>query len=336
MNAKTIQKIVLSLFIVLIIGSLASSAAIQFTDTEGKDITLPAVAEKLVCLNSDSAEMLIALGAGDKVVGLTNTGMNDSVIKPLLPKAVSVGDWQTPSVERVLSLKPDAVITYSSSKPKNADQFATAGIRLIYLDCYKIDTLEHDARAMGILTGKEAAAETYLSWMKKWSDLVRSKVADIPADKVPRVYAEGYSDFSAQGKNSGTDMLLTRVKGENIASGLEGMWPKVTPEWVVKENPSVIVKIVATPTEKNPLSASRDAILKRPGFENLEAVKNNKVYAFCGDLTLGPRCPAGLVYLAKVLHPEEMKDVNPSDAIDEFDKQFVSGTKSGDYLASGN
>ncbi|MDD1725064.1 MAG: ABC transporter substrate-binding protein, partial [Methanospirillum sp.] len=147
-TSKTIRFIVSALFI-LVLGTSLCSASVEFTDSSGNSITLPAVADRVVCLNSDCAETMVVLGVGDKVVGVADSTTKDKVLISHLPKAVSIGEWQTPSIERVLALKPDAVITYSSSKPKNADQFVQAGINLIYLDCYKIDTLEHDVRALG-------------------------------------------------------------------------------------------------------------------------------------------------------------------------------------------
>ena len=324
-------QLVLSLLIALLLGSALCAADIQITNTDGTPVTISKVADRVVCLNGDAAEMMIALGAGDRVVGLTSEAMNNTVLKPHLPYATDIGNWQKPNVEQVLNLRPDTVIAYSSSKPKNTEQFENAGIKLIYLDCYKIDSMKHDALAMGTILGKENAAKKYLSWMTKWTDLTLFNTTGIYSDNVPDVYLEGYSDYSAQGKDSGGDQMINKVKGKNIAYSLEGTWPKVTPEWVIKEDPDFIIK-EAGPTEGKTTGSILNSVTGREGFGNLTAVKNNKVYVLDGKLILGPRSPAGLVYLAKILHPDETKDLNPSDALAEYDQQFVSGTKTGDYL----
>jgi iron complex transport system substrate-binding protein len=307
-------------------------ADVMFTDTNGSSVTLPALAERVVCLNGDAAEAMVVLGASDKVVGVTYSVMNDTALMAHIPKAVSVGNWQTPGIEKVLELKPDAVVTYSSSKPKNADQFTNAGIKLIYLDFYKFNTLEHDIQSMGTMIGTEDKASLYIAFLKKWEDQVKSRVGSTPAEKIPAVYIEGYTDYSAQGKDTGINILTGIVKGKNLAAGLKEQYPKVTAEWVLKENPPIIIKIATLKPDKS-LDQIRMGLAARTGFETLDAIKNNKVFILNGDLIYGPRSPAGLVYLAKALHPEECKDLNPADVLKEYAKSFVSGTDEGDYYS---
>lgn len=332
MNSKKIAPILISLVVLVVCGTSFGMAEVTFTDSTGAIITLPGPAERVVCLNSDAAEMMVALGAGDTVVGLTESVMTDTELMRHLPKAVSVGDWQTPSVEKVLQLKPDAVITYSSSKPKNVDQFTSAGINLTYLDCYKITTLEHDVKSLGTMIGASDAAERYIQFMNKWEDEVKSRVSEIPAEQIPTVYVEGYSDYSAQGKGSGVDLLMDIAKGKNLAADLGEQWPKVTPEWIISENPSIIVKTASLKPDKT-LEQVRADVLSRTGFDTLTAIKDKKVYVLNGDLTYGPRSPAGLVYLAKALHPEELKDISPNDVLKEYAETFVSGMEKGDYYS---
>lgn len=331
MNMKEKICVAFTLFLVIITGTL-SCADVTFTDTAGKTITLSHPAERIVCLNSDIAEAFIALGAGDKVVGITESTMTDTALMKHLPKAMSVGEWQTPGVERILALKPDAVISYSSSKPKNEDQLKNAGINLIFLDCYKFNTLEHDIQSVGTLIGAEGKAQAYIAFKKKWEDQVTSRTNNITAENIPSVYIEGYSDYSAQGKDSGIDILMGIAKGKNLAADLGEQWPKVTPEWIISKNPEIIIKTASLKPNKS-LTQIREDVLTRTGFESLDAVKNKKVYVLNGDLIYGPRGPAGLVYLAKVLHPDEFRDLQPSDVLREYATEFVSGVESGDYYS---
>jgi iron complex transport system substrate-binding protein len=332
MNGKFTVTILIALLLIIGSLSLVSSAEISFTDTSGSQVTLPAHAERVVCLNSDAAEAMVVLGAGDTVVGFTDSILSDKTLLAHLPSAVSVGDWQAPSIEKVIQLKPDAIIAYSSSKPKNADQFSSAGVKLIYLDCYKFDTLDHDIRALGTMIGAEKKADSYSSFLKKWTEKVTSRVANGTGEKMPSAYVEGYSDYSAQGIGSGADFLMHIAKGKNLAADLLEQWPKVTPEWIVKEDPAVIIKTASMKPGTN-LGEVRDAILSRTGFETLSAVKSGKVYVISGDLIYGPRSPVGLVYLAKALHPVECADLNLKEVLGEYATEFVGGTETGDYYS---
>nr|WP_319540596.1 ABC transporter substrate-binding protein [uncultured Methanospirillum sp.] len=332
MKFKNVLQIFIALLICFSCAGAVSSADISFTDSEGRLITLPATAERVVCLNSDAAEMMVALGAGDKIVGLTDSVMTDTTLMSHIPNAVSVGDWQTPNLEKVLQLKPDAVVTYSSSKPKNQDQFMNAGINLTYLDCYKIKTLNHDVRSLGTLMGASDKAEAYTQFKDKWENLVGSRVANLAPEQIPSVYIEGYSDYSANGKGSGVDQELSIAKGTNLAAALGEQWPKVTPEWIISQDPGVIIKVVSLKPEKT-LAQVRDDVLHRSGFETLSAVKNNQVFALNGDLAYGPRSPAGLVYVAKAMHPDQLQDVSPDDVLKEYAEKFVSGMEKGEYYS---
>jgi len=325
--------ILLTVLLIILGVSATGLAEVSFTDSSGTPITLPAPAERVVCLNSDVAEAMVLLGAGDRVVGVAQTVTTDSALMRHLPKAVSVGDWQTPSVEKTLQLKPDAVIGYSSSKPKNADQFTGAGINLIYLDCYKFDTLERDIRELGTMTGTKTEAEKYCSFLNSYKQQVSDRLSNITGP-LPTVYVEGYSDYSAQGKDSGVDILMGIARGKNLAADLGEQWPKVTPEWVISENPAVILKTASLKPDIT-LDKVRDAIMTRTGFEVLDAVKEKRVFVLNGDLVYGPRSPAGLVYLAKALHPEECSDFSPDTVLEEYAEKFVSGTETGDYFSPG-
>ena len=59
-------------------------------------VTLPCMPKRIVVTNSDAAEMLIAIGAGDRIVGVTDSTKNVSYIIKRIPDAESIGNWQVP------------------------------------------------------------------------------------------------------------------------------------------------------------------------------------------------------------------------------------------------
>jgi iron complex transport system substrate-binding protein len=326
--------ITFSALLLLNVGTLcgADVTDITFTDTTGNIITLPGIAERVVCLNSDAAEVMVALGVGDRVIGVTDSTLKDVALMAHLPWAVSVGKWDTPSLEKVLELQPDAVIIYSSSRPKNVELFENAGIKLIALDCYRITTIEDDVTALGIMMGLEAEAAEYIVFFKKWDDMIRERVTDIPDAEIPTVYIEGYTDYAAQGAGSGLDLMLGIAKGENIAASLGEQWPKVTPEWVLAQNPAFILK-VCNPTTELTTEDVWNSVMTREGLEVLQAVQHEDVYIINQNLAYGPRSIAGLVHVAKALHPSIFKDIDPSDVLYEYNDRFVSGMSGWDYYS---
>jgi iron complex transport system substrate-binding protein len=282
--------------------------------------------QRIIVTNADAAELLLAIGAGDQVVGISDTVKNHPVLGPRFAGKESIGSWQTPNIETILSLHPDAVISYSSYTPKNTDQITSAGIPLLLIDCYKIDTLASDARRLGNLTGREDGAEAYISFLEQYESLVQSRTVDRTSGETNRVYIESYSDYSALTMGSGGDLLVTMAGGSNIAGMLPVSSPKVNAEWVAAQDPDVIVKVAAAGKNETELREIRDKLVARTGISDTRAVRNNKVYVMLGSVMYGPRSVVGLAYLAGILNPEGYRDIQPSAIQDEYAGRFVAGT----------
>jgi len=288
-------------------------------------ITLPCHPERIIVTNSNAAEMMIALGAANRIVGVTQSTTNVSYIMDEIPQAENIGDWQIPNVEKILALHPDVVIAYASSKPKNLDQLTAANITLVYLDCFRLPTLAHDARALGTLTGHENEAEVYARLVEDTVADVTAKVKTIPEGSYPAVYSESYTDYTAAGPGSGSDELLTLAGGRNIAADVTASSAKISTEWVVAEKPAYIFKVISSGNSK-PFTEVHAALVNRTGWDTIPAVKNDRVYLFANDIQYGPRAYIGLVYTAQILHPDEFRDLHPRAMLDEYAVRYVSGT----------
>jgi iron complex transport system substrate-binding protein len=269
--------------------------------------------------------MLIAFGAQDRIVGVTQSTTNVSYIMDKIPRAENIGDWQIPDIERILALHPDAVIAYASSRPKNIDQLSAANITIIYLDCFRLRTLAGDARAIGTLTGTSDKANAYAREVDGTIAEVTKRVGRIPPDRYPEVYSESYIDYTASGPGSGSDEQLSLAGGKNIASGISSSSAKIGTEWVVSRKPDVIIKVISS-NNPRPFPELFTALTTRPGWENIPAVKNHRVYLFANDIQYGPRSYIGLVQTARLLHPTEFADMQPGPMLDDYASRYVSGT----------
>ncbi|ADN35406.1 periplasmic binding protein [Methanolacinia petrolearia DSM 11571] len=302
-----------------------SSDSIVVKDSLNNTIEIPSKLKRIVVQNFDAVELLLALGAEDYIVGVPDNVLEDPEFQGKLKNAQSVGNWRTPSPEAILNLQPDAIIMLTS-KTYNMDAILQLNTTIIYIDCYKIDSLPAEARLLGKVTGKESEAEEYIAYLEKYLELVSSR---IPADgqiNSSRIYAEKYNDYNPQGSGSGIDELIQKLNGNNIAADMEAN-TRVSPEWVVEQNPDIILKFVTSSTLQSgsSLEDTYNSVINRTGFENLNAVKNNQVYAIHGDPFFSPRVVVGLLYLAKIIYPDRFSDINPEDALREYGEKFVSG-----------
>lgn len=301
------------------------NASVTFTDSNGHSITLPATANRILVTNSDAAEVLIAMGAKDKIVGITDTVKQNPLLAPLLSNITSVGIWDNPSVEQIAVLKPDVVITYASWQPKDADEFKAANITFVGLDCYKLNTLSHDINAMGIIAGEQQNATAYANFIQSNIDLVKNRTVNLTDAQKPHVYWEQNSAFSSAGNGSGGDDLIKAAGGINIAGNQSGSYPKVSAEWVTQQNPAIILKTTGYNTTQANMSSIISEIDNRTGLSSTDAAKNNKVYVMKTSLAFGPKGVIGLMYTAKIVHPDLFKDMDPNVVFDQYASRFIPG-----------
>lgn len=94
----------------------------------------PASPQRIVCGTPSVAEIVFALGVGDRVVGVSDY----TVYPPKAKAKESIGGWINPSRERLLMVKPDIIITQGLHETLGAfaDEY---GIRFLNV---KLDTLE--------------------------------------------------------------------------------------------------------------------------------------------------------------------------------------------------
>jgi iron complex transport system substrate-binding protein len=299
--------------------------SITITDSNGNNVTLPATANRILVTNSDAAEVLIAIGAKDKIVGITDTVQKNQLLAPILRNVTSVGIWDNPSVEKIAELKPDVVITYASWKPKNVDQFNAANITFVSLDCYKLNTLSSDIRALGTIAGEEQNATAYAQFVDDNIKLVKDRTANLTDGQKPHVYWEQNSALSSAGNGSGGDDLIKAAGGINIAGNQSGTYPKVSAEWVTQQKPEIILKTTGYETTQANMSSVISALANRTDLAISPAVANKKVYVMKTSIAFGPKGVIGLVYTAKIIHPELFSDVDPNAAFNQYASRFVPG-----------
>ncbi|MDU9376630.1 Vitamin B12-binding protein [Methanocorpusculaceae archaeon Sp1] len=306
------------------------AGAVVVNQTNGEPFTLAHEAERIVLMNSNAAEMLYVMGAAGRVVGVSQSIYDHAELGPLFPNAVSVGKWDVPDIETIGSLSPDVVIAFSTSRPLNADAIEAGGIPICYIDCYKPTTMAADVEALGVLTGNSDKAAEFVSFYEGVMDSVKNRTA--PVSFSPSVYCEGYTDYSGQAKGSGMDMLIEFAGGRNVLTQEMGATsPKVSPEWLVAENPDVMIKILSV---KNMESAEDQyaGFTGRYGFANLGAVSEDRTYMIRNDIAYGPRTFAGAVAVAKMLHPDATEDLSVRAVLDEYNTRFGLNVSAGQVV----
>ncbi|MGQ5711437.1 ABC transporter substrate-binding protein [Desulforudis sp. DRI-14] len=314
---------------------LAPPKRISIKDSQGRTVRVPSPPKRIVSVNSDVTELICAFGEKDRIVGVADT----ADFPPLVKDKPKVGKAFTPSVEKILSLKPDVVFGYGKFlKPEIVAQLERAGVPVVLLDCYKVKTMAQDIRTLGLILNRQKEAAAYIAYFEKYQRLFKDRTKDIPLARRPRVYLEGYTDYSGSGPGSGAAEMLDTVGARNIAAVLRVPYPKVSPEWVVAQSPQVIIKAcgssIPSGYDEKPeaMVKKRDEMIRRPGWDKITAVRQGKVYLISSEIYTGPRAIVGLAYFAKWLYPDLFKDVNPEAIHKEMLQKFHGIELKGAYV----
>lgn len=293
---------------------------IVFTDAINRKVEISVPIKRIVVLNSDAAEVICALGARDMIVGIgQHVAANGTAELYGLKDCPTVGSPSAPSMEKIIELQPDLVISYEMWLTQDSFEamLTPMGIEVARIPCYKMDDLVDNIRILGRITGKQKEAEAYISYFQGPLEEVEKRLKN-REDQV-RVYVEGYSDYAGVSKGSGAEGMLRQAYVHNITEDQPVPYPKVSPEWVVDTDPKVIIKASSSSyiktgygvSEEQSISEYRDLIINRPAWDQITAVKEERVYILSNEIYVGPRSPIGILYIVKWCYPEIFRDIDP-------------------------
>lgn len=253
-------------------------------------------------------EILFEIGAGKRVIA-------DTMFCDYPPQALKlpkIGDYLKPNVEKISSLKPDLIIASRGNNLDAISQMEKSGLKIMTVDAVDIPTTLRDIITIGNVIGCSEQAKKTVEKMKTEIKYVETTVAKIPDSKRLKVLFlfPPYDSLFSAGTGSHIDNMITKAGGKNIAAKTNKPWPQLSLEMVVSSNPDVIITTVAMGTMKN--VTAKDLIAKMRAdkrWENMNAVKNGRVYILDEDMTTlpGPRLSKGLWLIAYSLYPKIIK-----------------------------
>ena len=315
-SSRLFLSFLLSLLILLAAcgqGGTSSSSAPTPTptvalDAYGTPIPFPATApQRIVSLVPTTSDMLAALHLDSRVVGVDSYTDYPADLASL-PKVSTFGKYD---VEKIVSLKPDLVLSYGQATKQYDSQLANLGLHVVDLPVANLTQILQEMLIVGRLTFTQDTARTVVNQLQQQISQVKSEVAGTTA---PKVMVE--LDDSTPGKpyvyggGSYGDELLQDANGVNIfhndTSG--GGYPQVTDEAVISANPQFIVL-----TEPPQFGGDVTLVYKRANWSSIDALKLHQVYRINTDLIghPGPRLVEGLQCIAQLIHSDKFSGALP-------------------------
>jgi len=292
--------IVLSLVVGFTGGYMAGLVAnesgdnVLLVDDYGRTVKLDKIPERIVSTAPTPTELLFAVGAGPLVVGVDNySDYPEDALS--LPK---VGSYEL-SVEVIVSLEPDLIVSSDLVPLSQLELLEDQGIPYVILATRTLDDIMRDIRLVGILTGHVTEAEALVQSLEERVSAVTAKTQTADLEK-PKVYLE-YFPYWTFGPGSFGNDLIGLAGGINIGQNATSEYPMVTSEFVIAEDPDVIIYTVGYMTE-----TTAEEIASRPGWDEISAVQDDEIYSLDDNLIsrYGPRIVDGLEQLAQILHPD--------------------------------
>ncbi|MCJ8313738.1 MAG: ABC transporter substrate-binding protein [Saccharospirillaceae bacterium] len=247
-------------------------------------------APKLVTIDGAVTEIVVALGAQDEIVGRDSTSLFPQSITTL----PDVGYLRALSVEGVLSLKPDVIVTTSDAgPPETLTMLKKMGVNIHVVDNqYSVEGVLLKIEQVANIIGRQSQGVTLINVIKK-----NISELNVPKQNTSIMLVMGGGDrgFMVGGKHTRADAMIQLAGGFNIMSEIDG-YKLITPEAMLAKNPDVILLL------RSALSAEQFST--NASIKNTNAAKQNKVFDVTGLnlLTFGPRIDVAIKTLVELIN----------------------------------
>ena len=247
--------------------------------------------KRIISLAPSMTEILFAMGLGDNIVGVASFSDYPAEAK----KKPMVGGMKNPSLEAVISLKPDIVImTIDGNRQEFEERLRSLKIKTYVFRAKRISELPQGIRDLGAALGQKEKAEALAEHIG--AGIRTISVKGVAAKKKNILFIIWPDPLLVAGPGSIADDAITLLGEQNIAKDGKIAYPKFSIEEVIRRSPDVIF-IGKGAGMMDKLS---QGLLER--LNKVPAVRDKRVY-YVGDYLyrLGPRTLKGVEELARYL-----------------------------------
>jgi iron complex transport system substrate-binding protein len=250
--------------------------------------------KRIISLAPNITEILFALGVDDRVVGVSNFCDFPEAAK----QKTKVGGLSNPSIEAVVSLKPDMVfLTHDGNPQAFEERLRSMKIHTVVIQARKISDLPAAIRQVGAVVGAMEKAELLAVDIEKRINVFieRKRISHVqakPSKKQKVLFIIWPDPLIVAGPGTTTNEALSLLGLENIAARTTTAYPKYSIEEILRQAPDLIFI-----GKGNGMDKVADGLLRR--LKSVPAVRNGRVFYVSDYLyRLGPRTMNGVDELA--------------------------------------
>lgn len=313
--------------------SNADAKTIEITDSIGRSVRIPASVTSAAVANAYNVELITAIGASDAIKGVDyNIYQDQAGFKNRFTENEVIGKNQRElNYEKIIELNPQVLILTGNGDwdvaQKKLEPF---GIKVIVCDSYYTDQFFNSVRMLGVVFGKQSRADELCSYFQSKLDYIEQRLENI---EKKRVYFEYRNPGNTTVPGDYFYKMVEYAGGDNLFKDSKAT--KINLEEVVNRNPEYIVKVSETkvyssylPPTSEDMQRIMNEIRSRPGWDEINAVKNNHVLLLSHYVHGGAAKLVGTMYIAKFLYPDQLSELHP----EEIFKTWVTKYQGLDYV----
>ncbi len=261
---------------------------------------------RIVCMSPAATEIIFAIGAGGRVVGVSqHTVYPKEALE--LPRC---GGFFNPNIERILSLRPDLIVSQGAAA-ELSDFSDRNGIALVALSLSDLDSILREAMRLGELLGLQEKASAFCRDMRERLNRISERVAGAEPVRVLLVTGrrpESLAGIYTVGPNTFLHDVVRAAGGRNVFYDLPVDYGVVNKESLLHRAPEVIVELHGEGGDPEALQRKVRALWA--AYDTIPAVRKGRIYAIEETYALipGPRIVALTERLAQIFHPEATDD----------------------------
>ncbi|HKW89957.1 MAG TPA: ABC transporter substrate-binding protein [Candidatus Acidoferrales bacterium] len=287
-------------------GARTKVATRVVVDGTGRRQRIPLEVHRIVSLASSLTEIIYALGAEDRLVGVSE----QSDKPPAAKEKPDVGMSMNPSLEAIAGLKPDLVLMTAINRWQTEDALKEMGIPVYGIEPHAVEETLQSITHIGDLIDAQEQARDVVANLQQRLDALKTTLAGVPPKSALFVVWEDPL-ISVGNRAFIADALRCAGAASVVRSRLE--WPQVSMEEIVKLEPDYIVFAKSGADTSEEIAADVRAQLKElreePAWRNLRAVKEGHVAVVSDEVNLpAPGLIDAIEQLARQIHPEAFQE----------------------------
>lgn len=320
---RNILLIIISL--ILISPGICFTKTIKIKDQANRIIEVKQPVKKVVTTFIPATLFALCADLKNQLVGASIKDRSASIFEALIDKnnlPVAVGNRTCGlNLETIFSLSPDLVIMYGQKDGiRLADRLTKLGIPALVIRPETIADMKETLKIIGMASGRVEHTKKALSGIKRVEDLMLKKISTIKTRQ--RVYYASSRLLSTISGDMLQNEMISLAGGDNVSKNTFGFFVNVSKEQVLKWNPEVIFV-------SDRLSSKGERQLHSPGFEMIQAVKDNRIFRVPSKTYWdfpSPLSMAGVLWMAGKINPELFDNETIDNEINLlYDTFFGSG-----------